>query len=293
MSSNLGLSRATKIVATLGPASSSAEQIRALVEAGVDVFRLNFSHGSAEEHRARAASVRQAAADCGRDIAILADLQGPKIRVSKFKNGKELLQSGQAFRLLVNCPEGDATQVGLDYPELVNDVKTGDTLLLNDGLISMRVESVSSNAIDCIVIEGGVLSDRKGINRQGGGLSAPALTDKDRSDMQVAAAIEADYLAVSFPKSAADMQEAQRLLDALGSKAQTIAKIERVEAIENLEEIIQASKGLMVARGDLAVEVGDAAHRLVGDDPFFSLQDRAEEDEDRTEYGRGPELDHP
>ncbi|MGA1273492.1 MAG: pyruvate kinase, partial [Burkholderiaceae bacterium] len=211
------MSRATKIVATLGPASSSAEQIKALVEAGVDVFRLNFSHGTADEHRARAASVRQAAADCGRDIAILADLQGPKIRVGKFKNGEELLQSGQAFRLLVSCLEGDGTQVGLDYPELVNDVKAGDTLLLNDGLISMRVESVSSSAIDCIVIEGGVLSDRKGINRQGGGLSAPALTDKDRSDMQVAAAIEADYLAVSFPKSAADMQEAQRLLDALGS----------------------------------------------------------------------------
>ena len=259
MSSNLGLSRATKIVATLGPASSSAEQIRALVEAGVDVFRLNFSHGTADEHRARAASVRQAAADCGRDIAILADLQGPKIRVGKFKNGKETLQSGQAFRLMVHCPEGDATQVGLDYPELVNDVKAGDTLLLNDGLISMRVESVHSEAIHCVVIEGGVLSDRKGINRQGGGLSAPALTDKDKADMQVAAAIEADYLAVSFPKSAADMHEAQGLLDALGSKAQTIAKIERVEAIDNLEEIIQASKGLMVARGDLAVEVGDAA----------------------------------
>ena len=217
------LSRATKIVATLGPSSSSPEQIKALVEAGVDVFRLNFSHGSADEHRLRASCVRQAAADCGRDIAILADLQGPKIRVGKFKNGKETLQPGQAFKLLVECAEGDSDRVGLDYPELVNDVSPGDTLLLNDGLISMRVDAVTANGIDCTVIEGGVLSDRKGINRQGGGLSAPALTDKDKADIQVAAEIEADYLAVSFPKSAADMQEAQQLLDALGSKAQTIA----------------------------------------------------------------------
>ena len=251
--------RATKIVATLGPASSSAEQISALVAAGVDVFRLNFSHGSAQDHLSRAALIREAAAAQRRDVGILADLQGPKIRVGKFAQGKVTLKTGARFRFDIDCTEGDETRVGLDYPELVHDVYAGDTLLLNDGLISMRVEAVGLRTIDCTVLEGGVLSDRKGINRHGGGLSAPALTDKDKADLLVAARMQADYLAVSFPKSAADMHEAQALLDAAGSKALTIAKIERVEAIENLAEIVEASKGIMVARGDLAVEVGDAA----------------------------------
>lgn len=251
--------RATKIVATLGPASSSGEQISALVAAGVDVFRLNFSHGSAQDHISRADLIRREAAAQGRDVGILADLQGPKIRVGTFAQGKVTLEKGARFRFDIDCVAGDATQVGLDYPELVHDVHAGDTLLLNDGLISMRVDAVGLRTIDCTVLEGGILSDRKGINRQGGGLSAPALTDKDKADLLVAAQMQADFVAVSFPKSAADMQEAQALLDAAGSKALTIAKIERVEAIANLAEIIEASKGIMVARGDLAVEVGDAA----------------------------------
>jgi pyruvate kinase len=251
--------RATKIVATLGPASSSAEQIAALVAAGVDVFRLNFSHGSAQDHISRADMIRREAAAQGRDVGILADLQGPKIRVGMFAQGKVTLEKGARFRFNIDCVSGDAAQVGLDYPELIHDVHAGDMLLLNDGLISMRVDAVGLRTIDCTVLEGGVLSDRKGINRQGGGLSAPALTDKDKADLLVAAQMQADFIAVSFPKSAADMHEAQALLDAAGSKALTIAKIERVEAITNLAEIIEASKGIMVARGDLAVEVGDAA----------------------------------
>ena len=251
--------RATKIVATVGPASSSPERIQELVAAGVDVFRLNFSHGTADEHRARATLIRAAAADQGRSVAVLVDLQGPKIRVGKFAEGRVSLPTGASFRFDTDPTPGDLSRVGLDYPELIQDVAPGDTLLLNDGLISMTVEAVGKAHIDCIVQEGGVLSDRKGINRQGGGLSAPALTDKDRADILVAAEIEADYLAVSFPKSAEDMHEARALLKAAGGHAWLIAKIERVEAIDCLAEIIEASNGLMVARGDLAVEVGDAA----------------------------------
>ncbi|MFM1849648.1 MAG: pyruvate kinase [Pseudomonadota bacterium] len=253
------IARATKIVATLGPASNSPEKITELVAAGVDVFRFNFSHGTADEHRARAQAVRAAAKAAARHVAILVDLQGPKIRVGKFASGKIELANGDRFRFNTECTLGDQQQVGLDYPELVGDVSVGDTLLLNDGLISMRVDAVGATTIDCTVLEGGVLSDRKGINRQGGGLTAPALSDKDKQDILVAAEIEADFLAVSFPKNAQDMHEARELLKAAGGHAWLIAKIERVEAIENLAEIIEASNGLMVARGDLAVEVGEAA----------------------------------
>ncbi len=256
----LPLTRATKIVATLGPSSSSPEQIRALVAAGVDVFRLNFSHGTAQEHGARAEAIRAAALAEGRPVAILADLQGPKIRVAKFGSGPVALSMGQAFRLDVHATQpGDAQRVGLDYPELVQDVSPGDTLLLNDGLIRMRVASVGSDFIDCVVTEPGVLSDRKGINRLGGGLSAPALTPKDKEDLRTAIGLGVDYLALSFPKCAADIHDARALMHAAGGSAALIAKIERVEAIENLAEIIEASEGLMVARGDLAVEVGEAA----------------------------------
>ncbi len=251
--------RATKIVATLGPASSSPEILEKLIQAGVDVVRLNFSHGTAQDHRDRAASIRSIAAKLGKDVGVLADLQGPKIRVGKFAQGKVDLASGAGFTFDIDCSLGDAKHVGLDYPELVNDVGPGDTLLLNDGQISMRVEEVTTRTIRCTVLEGGVLSDRKGINRVGGGLSAPALTEKDIADIAVAAEIEADFVAVSFPKDGADMEFARKLIQKAGSKAATVAKIERVEAIENLQQIIDASDAIMVARGDLAVEVGDAA----------------------------------
>lgn len=251
--------RATKIVATLGPATSTPEMIERLIVAGVNVVRLNFSHGSADDHKARAQMVRESSAKLGVDVGVLVDLQGPKIRVGKFKDGKVTLATGAQFTFDIECTLGDDHRVGLDYPELVRDVVSGDTLLLNDGQISMRVDDVGATTIRCTVLEGGVLSDRKGINRQGGGLSAPALTDKDMADIRVAAEIQADFLAVSFPKDAADMHQARKLNREAGGHAATVAKIERVEAIANLQDIIDASDAIMVARGDLAVEVGDAA----------------------------------
>ncbi len=254
-----GLIRATKIVATLGPATNSPQTIEQLLAAGVDIVRMNFSHGCPNDHIQRASWVHEAAHRLERDVGILVDLQGPKIRVGKFENGKTNLVSGQDFILDLNCSLGNEKKVGLDYHELVHDVSPQDILLLNDGHISMRVERVSSTEVFCKVLHGGVLSDRKGINRQGGGLSAPALTSKDEEDIKVAAAMEADYVAVSFPKSAEDIIHAKNLLKKEGSRAWIIAKIERVEAIRNLQQILDASNGLMVARGDLSTEVGEAA----------------------------------
>jgi pyruvate kinase len=253
------LPRATKIVATLGPATSSADMIERLITAGVNVVRLNFSHGTAQEHIDRAKIVRAAAEKLGKDVGLLVDLQGPKIRVGKFAAGKISLAPGDAFVFDTECTLGDQHRVGLDYPELIQDVSPGDTLLLNDGQISMRVDAVGTTTITCTVIEGGTLSDRKGINRQGGGLSAPALTEKDIEDIGTAVALDADFLAVSFPKDAEDMIQAKTILRKAGGRAATVAKIERVEAIDNLQQIIDASDAIMVARGDLAVEVGDAA----------------------------------
>jgi pyruvate kinase len=251
--------RATKIVATLGPASSDPEIIERLILAGVNVVRVNFSHGSAQGHIDLVQRVREVSARLGRDIGVLADLQGPKIRIGKFADGRVTLVEGDRFTFDIDCPLGDATRVGLDYKELVHDVKPGDTLLLNDGRMMMRVDAVAERTIACTVTLGGVLSDRKGINRQGGGLSAPAMTAKDMDDMKVAVGFAADFIAVSFPKNASDMYMARELARAAGGKALMIAKIERYEAIGNLEEILKASDGIMVARGDLAVEVGDAA----------------------------------
>ena len=251
--------RATKIVATLGPASSSPEVLERLIAAGTNVVRVNFSHGSAEEHTATVRRVREIAARLGRDIGVLADLQGPKIRVGKFADGKVDLVQGDRFTFDIDCDVGDRTRVGLDYKELVEDVHPGDTLLLNDGRMTMTVDRVGARTIDCTVVIGGVLSNRKGINRQGGGLSAPALTAKDMEDIRTAVGFEADFLAVSFPKNASDMYMARELMRAAGGKMLVIAKIERFEAIGKLEEILLASDGIMVARGDLAVEVGDAA----------------------------------
>jgi len=253
------MTRATKIVATLGPASSDPAVLERLIAAGVNVVRVNFSHGSADEHIATVRSVREIAARRGRDVGVLADLQGPKIRIGKFADGKVTLAPGDRFTFDNQCELGDATRVGLDYKELVNDVKPGDTLLLNDGRMTMRVDRVDATTIECTVVVGGVLSNRKGINRQGGGLSAPALTSKDMEDIRTAVALEADFLAVSFPKNAGDMYMARELMRAAGGRMLVIAKIERFEAIGNLEEILKASDGIMVARGDLAVEVGDAA----------------------------------
>ncbi len=251
--------RSTKIVATLGPASNAPEMLTRLIAAGVDVVRLNFSHGVAADHIERARIVREQARIQGRAVGIMVDLQGPKIRVGKFRDGRITLVPGTTFVLDAECTEGDAEHVGLDYPELVRDVGPGAVLLLDDGLIKLVVEQVQESRIVTRVVLGGVLSNNKGINRQGGGLSAPALTAKDMEDVKTAAAIDADFLAVSFPKNKEDMYMARQLLRAAGSRATLLAKIERAEAIGALEEIIEASDGIMVARGDLAVEVGNAA----------------------------------
>ena len=258
------MARATKIVATLGPASSEPALLERLLAAGVDVVRLNFSHGKADEHSARAELVRATAAKLGRTVALMADLQGPKIRVGKFVGGKVMLEPGHAFVLDAERTEpGDAHTVGLDYKELPRDVRPGDTLLLNDGLIVLTVDAVLGEQVHTIVRIGGELSDNKGINRQGGGLTAPALTAKDMDDIRTAMAFRCEYLAVSFPKSATDMEMARQLANVAGEphrhKAAMIAKIERSEAVGQLEAILKASDGIMVARGDLAVEVGNAA----------------------------------
>jgi pyruvate kinase len=253
------MSRHTKIVATLGPASSTPEVLERMVQAGVDVVRMNFSHGTADDHKARADGIRAAAAKYGRTVGILGDLQGPKIRVGKFEGGKITLVVGEAFVLDATCALGNQERVGLDYKDLPKDVVNGDILLLDDGRLKLEVTGVRGQEIHTRVLVGGELSNNKGINRQGGGLTAPALTAKDMDDIKTAAQIGVDFVAVSFPKSAADMYMARQLLRAAGSSAVLIAKIERVEAVTNLEEILDASDGVMVARGDLAVEVGDAS----------------------------------
>ncbi|MEX3628185.1 MAG: pyruvate kinase [Burkholderia sp.] len=255
--------RATKIVATIGPASSSLEILLQMIQAGLDVVRLNFSHGTADDHRQRAEMVREAARKVGREIAIMADLQGPKIRVGKFEEGKITLNPGQPFILDATCELGNDERVGLDYKDLPRNLKTGDVLLLNDGLIVLTVERVLGDEIHTIVKVGGELSNNKGINRQGGGLSAPALTAKDMEDIRTAMSLGADMVAVSFPKNATDMEMARQLANIAGApygiKPKMIAKIERAEAIPALQDILDASDGIMVARGDLAVEVGNAA----------------------------------
>ncbi|RZL11404.1 MAG: pyruvate kinase [Rubrivivax sp.] len=258
------MSRATKIVATLGPASSSPEVLERMLRAGVDVVRLNFSHGKAQDHIDRAHLVREVAQRVGKVVAIMADLQGPKIRVGKFAEGKVLLEPGRPFILDASRVEpGDERGVGLDYKELPRDVRQGDVLLLNDGLIVLTVEAVKGEEVHTIVKLGGELSNNKGINKQGGGLTAPALTAKDMEDIRTAASFQCDYIAVSFPKNATDMEMARQLANVAGEpwkhRPALIAKIERTEAIPNLESILRASDGIMVARGDLAVEVGNAA----------------------------------
>jgi pyruvate kinase len=252
--------RRTKIVATLGPASNDQKVLEQMIHAGVDLVRMNFSHGSAQDHMKRAETVRAAAKACGRTVGILADLQGPKIRIRKFENDKIVLNSGDTF-ILDAALEGLGNQrhVGLDYKELPNDVSVGTVLLLNDGMLEFHVAEVKGSQVICKVVRGGVLSNNKGINRKGGGLTAPALTDKDKEDIKTAALIKADYLAVSFPRNGDDMRMARELMHAAGGKSMLMAKIERAEAIPVLGDIIEASDAIMVARGDLSVEVGDAA----------------------------------
>jgi pyruvate kinase len=250
--------RRTKIVATLGPASSDKKTLARMIEAGLDVVRMNFSHGTAAEHAERVDLVRKLARKAGRAVGVLVDLQGPKIRIGRFEHDRVTLNKGETFVLDAECKLGDASRAGLDYQNLPQDVAPGDTLLLDDGRIVLGVTQVKGPRIFCVVEQGGELSNNKGINRKGGGLTAPALTEKDVRDIKTAAQLKADYLAVSFPRSGADIQWARDLMLKTGGKSMICAKIERAEAIPALGEIVDASDAIMVARGDLAVEVGDA-----------------------------------
>jgi pyruvate kinase len=253
--------RRTKILATLGPATDKPGVLEGLFEAGIDVVRMNFSHGSAEDHINRANRIRELSKKTGRRVGILGDLQGPKIRIERFKDTKVFLNEGQDFALDINIGklDGDETQVGISYEPLPREVKPGSRLLLDDGRIVLDVVNVEPNLrINCKVAVGGYLSNNKGINLQGGGLSAAALTDKDKEDIKTIAKIGCDFVAVSFPRCAADLNEARGLLEAEGCYANIVAKVERAEALDVMDEIILASDVIMVARGDLGVEIGDA-----------------------------------
>ncbi len=252
--------RRTKIVATLGPASSSAEVIEELVRSGVDVFRLNYSHGTHAEQAHRAELIRACSEKTGRIVGILADLQGPKIRTEKFMDGRVQLIRGEQFILDadLDADAGTNEHVGITYRGLPNDVKSGDLLLLDDGRVELQVDKVAGSKIYCTVGYTAELSDHKGINLKGGGLSAPALTDKDKEDLKAAVALDADYIALSFARSADDVNKCRELVLAAGGHAAIVTKVERAEAIHNINEIVDASDVIMVARGDLGVEMGDA-----------------------------------
>jgi len=252
--------RRTKIVATLGPATDDEHVLDQMIQAGMDVVRVNFSHGTHEDHITRAENVRNRARAYGHQIGVLADLQGPKIRIERFREGIIHLEKDDHFILdaALDFDAGNKERVGVTYKELPNDVNRGDTLLLDDGLLVLWVEEVIDYEVRCRVVVGGKLTNSKGINRQGGGLSAASLTDKDREDIKVAAAMGADYVAISFPRSADDVRQARELLREAGGHGGIIAKIERAEALEVLEDIIEASDAVMIARGDLGVEIGDA-----------------------------------
>jgi pyruvate kinase len=252
--------RRTKILATLGPATDNPKVLADMLRAGADVVRVNFSHGDPEAHARRVQMVREVAEQVGKWVAVLGDLQGPKIRIERFVDGKIMLNEGDRFALDVSLDSkaGTAQAVGVAYKSLPKDVTAGDVLLLNDGHIVLQVEDVVGPRIETRVLVGGELSDNKGINKQGGGLSADALTDKDRADIKLAASLGIDYLAISFVRDAPDIEEARRLLRQEGGQGSIVAKIERSEAITNLDRIIQATDAVMVARGDLGVEVGYA-----------------------------------
>lgn len=257
---NMKARRRTKIIATLGPATDKPGMLEKTLAAGVDLVRLNFSHGTADDHERRVREVREIAARLGREIGVIADLQGPKIRIAKFTSQKVTLAPGAPFILdsLHDKNSGTSTIVGIDYADLPRDVKPLDILLLDDGRLSLQVVEVKGSQIHTTVIVGGELSNNKGINRQGGGLSAPALTEKDKTDLITAVKLDADYIAVSFVRSQDDIQLAKALISEAGGKANVIAKMERTEAIADMDSIITASDAIMVARGDLGVEIGDA-----------------------------------
>jgi pyruvate kinase len=252
--------RRTKIVATLGPATDGKHVLDEMIQAGMDVVRVNFSHGSAEDHIKRAETVRNRARAHGHQVGVLADLQGPKIRIERFKEGMVRLEKDDNFIFdpALDADAGTREKVGVTYKTLHEDVSRGDTLLLDDGLLVLWVEEVAGTEIRCRVVVGGRLTNSKGINRLGGGLSAESLTEKDREDIKVAASMGADYVAISFPRSADDIHQVRELLRAAGGHGGIVAKIERAEALDALDEIVEAADVVMIARGDLGVEIGDA-----------------------------------
>jgi pyruvate kinase len=254
------MAKRTKIVCTLGPSTDNPEVMERILRAGCDVVRVNFSHGSAEDHRRRVGMIREASRKVGKDVGILGDLQGPKIRTGRFRDGKVELVEGAEFALdtSVGDDDGDLNAVGVTYQDLPGDVRADDTLLLNDGLIVLKVRSVEGPRVNCVVEIGGTLSNNKGINRLGGGLSARALTEKDEADLKTAAELGVDFLAVSFPRDGEDMARARKLAREAGSNALLVAKVERAEAVRHIEDVVEASDVIMVARGDLGVEIGFA-----------------------------------
>ncbi len=253
--------RRTKIIATLGPATDHSGVLEKLFDAGVDVFRLNYSHQTHAEHEHRMKEIRKLSLKKSHAVSVIADLQGPKIRIERFKEGKVILREGAAFKIdtQLDANAGDINQVGVTYKDLPKDVKPDNLLMIDDGRIVLHVKSVGKYVINCEVVTGGELSNNKGINLQGGGLSASALTEKDEADLKHAASIKVDYIAVSFPSDADDINLARKMMKICKCEAQIIAKIERAEALNHIEEIIEASDVIMIARGDLGVEIGDAA----------------------------------
>ena len=244
--------RQAKIVATLGPATSDAARIRALFEAGVDIFRLNMSHGGQADHRHRHDTLRALEREAGRPIAILADLQGPKLRIGEFAERKVALEQGQTFRLDLDPAPGDARRVRLPHPEIFKALKPGNRVLLNDGKVVLEIVACAADRAEATVIAGDELTDNKGLNLPGVLLPIPALTDKDRADLSFAIQLGVDWIALSFVQRPADVAEARRLVD---GRAGIMAKLEKPSAIESLEEIVEQSDALMVARGDLGVEM--------------------------------------
>ena len=253
--------RRTKIIATLGPATDKSGVLEKLITAGVDVFRLNYSHQTHDHHEKRIKEVRRLSLKHKHAVAVIADLQGPKIRIENFKNGKIQLIEGKKFKINteLSSNDGDESQIGISYKKLANDLKVKDKLLIDDGRIVLSVLSINKNIIDCKVVTGGELTNSKGINLQGGGLSAGAVTNKDVEDMKHATKIEVDFIAISFPRDAKDIKKARKMMEKCNCNAQIIAKIERADALNNIDEIIRESDAIMIARGDLGVEVGDAA----------------------------------
>lgn len=247
--------RRAKIVCTLGPSAESLEQLRVLVAAGMDVARLNLSHGSHEEHRARYDAVRQAADESGRGVGILVDLQGPKIRTGRFTNGKETLVVGQKFTITIDDIMGDNERCSTTFKGLPGDVQPGDMILIDDGRISLRAESVTATDVNCVVVEAGVISNNKGINLPGVAVSVPALSEKDIEDLRWGLRTGVDMIALSFVRNAADVADVHRIMDEEGIRLPVIAKIEKPQAVENLDEIVDAFDAIMVARGDLGVEL--------------------------------------